>query len=201
MTLDATATGARPAHHAKRLLRWRDRRREREILARRDRIGAQMAELRYIQDLIAAAQKVVASGWVRGGWFVVLDGSGRKRTVNAYDARYMNGWPIVGGCLVGAIVHAGGGLAAAEEQPVRRALELTWHTLCGHAEDPIRWCPAPDARAAHVRDLTRWNDDAGRTADEVIALLRSVWQAAAEESTRLRAVGAEPGGPSEASLA
>jgi hypothetical protein len=200
MTLDATIKGTRSAHHAGRLLRWRDRRRERERLARRDRVGAQMAELHYIQDLIAAARTLVGSGWVRGAWYVVVDASGRKRTVNSYEARVMTGSPIVGGCLVGAIVHAGGGVAAADEQPVQRALDLTWHTLCGYAEDPVRWCPAPDVRAAHVRDMTRWNDDACRNADEVIALLRSVEQAAVVEIERLRAVGAEAGCPSDAAL-
>ena len=31
--------------------------------------------------------------------------------------------------------------------------------------------PAPQVRAARMRELVRWNDDVGRTRDDVLALL------------------------------
>jgi hypothetical protein len=41
----------------------------------------------------------------------------------------MVGHPVVGACLVGAIIHAGGGLPQLRTQVVQRAMDLTWHTL------------------------------------------------------------------------
>jgi hypothetical protein len=78
------------------------------------------------------------------------------------------GRQVVAVCLVGAVIQAAGGVAHAGSQPVRRALDVTWAALY---LDPVRWCPAPAVRLAHVRDLTRWNDRAGRTAAEVSGLL------------------------------
>jgi hypothetical protein len=70
---------------------------------------------------------------------------------------------------------------------VQRALDLTWHALHGDPAAPVRWCPSPNERAAHVRDLTRWNDATGRTAADVTALLDSAEQKATREIRRYRA--------------
>jgi hypothetical protein len=82
-------------------------------------------------------------------------------------------------------VHAGGGPAAVDDQPVQRAFDLTWHTLFGDRSDPVRYCPAPAVRAAHLRELVRWNDDPRRTAAEVVALLAAVQRAAGAEIDRV----------------
>ena len=71
------------------------------------------------------------------------------------------------------IVHAAGGPSTVHTQLVQRTLDLTWHALYEDAHEPVRWCPAPPVRAAHVRDLTRWNDHPRRTADEVVGLLHT----------------------------
>jgi hypothetical protein len=68
---------------------------------------------------------------------------------------------------------------------VQRAFDLTWHTLFGDRDSPVRYCPAPAVRTAHLRDLIRWNDDPHRTVAEVAALLQAVEQAAGAEIERV----------------
>jgi hypothetical protein len=160
---------------------WRARRRSRRRLAEQDRLGARLAELVQIRDLAAAAREVVAAGWVRNAWYVSRDAHGRPRFVDVVQARRMGHVPVDRACRVGAILHAGGGVASADTQLVQRTFDLTWHTLHGSAAEPDCWCPAPPVRAQHLRDLVRWNDRAGRTDTEVEALLRSVEQAADAE--------------------
>ncbi|WP_246267087.1 DUF6197 family protein [Pseudonocardia xinjiangensis] len=163
---------------------WWDRRREQRRLAGEDRRAAHLAELHHIRALVGAARAVVGSGWVQHGWFAYRDEHGEHRTVTAATLQRMGDRPITGACLVGAIVQAGGGPAAVRSQPVQRALDLTWHTLHGSEHEPVHWCPAPPVRAAHVRDLTRWNDQPARTSAEVLSLLRAVERAAGEEIAR-----------------
>jgi hypothetical protein len=165
---------------------WRARRRARRLLAEQDRIGAQLAELIQIRDLVAAARAVVAAGWVQDAWFVSHDAQGKPRAVDFMAARRMGRVPVDRACLVGAILHAGGGVASADTQLVQRTFDLTWHTMHRGAADPVRWCPAPPVRAQQLRDLVRWNDRPCRTAADVEALLHSVEQAAMREVDRGR---------------
>jgi hypothetical protein len=165
---------------------WRARRRARRILAEQDRLGARLAELARIRDLAAAAGEVVAAGWVKDAWYVSRDAGGRPRAVDVLQARRMGHVPVDRACLVGAILHAGGGVASADTQLVQRTLDLTWHTVHRGAAEPVRWCPAPPIRAQHLRDLVRWNDRAGRTGADVEALLHSVERAAERELDRGR---------------
>ncbi len=146
---------------------------ERRMLARRDRLTARLLELRDIAQLVAQAQAVIETGWLQRGWYRYLDepaGSGHDQP------------PVVGACLVGSIVHAGGGRQAFPSQLVQRSLDLTWNTLYGVDGDSLAWCPPPAVRLHHVRDLTRWNDQPTRTRAEVLDLLA----AAGAETGRLR---------------
>ena len=171
----------------------RQARPERQRLARQARVSARLAELHQIRGLLGEARALVSSGWVQHDWFAYRDDQGRERTVGVQDAeRRLAGREVTGACLVGAIVHAGGGPAAAREQRVQRALDLTWHTLYAHDGEPVQWSAAPPVRVTHVRELTRWNDDSSRRGHEVVALLGAVEQAAAAESERLRS---DSGGP------
>jgi hypothetical protein len=182
---DATAPGAeRPRVIGLRRPGWASA--QRRQLARQDRLSAQLAELHHLGSLITTARAVVGAGWVQGGWFVVADDRGGRCTVTASTLWLATDRPVIGACLVGAIIEAGGGPPAVRSQPVQRALDLTWHTLYGDAREPVRWCPAPPIRTAHVRDLTRWNDQPGRTAADVTALLIDVEHAAAASADRLR---------------
>jgi hypothetical protein len=163
-------------------LGWRARRRARRRLAEQDRLGAQLAELTRIRDVAAAAREVVAAGWVKDAWYVSPQG----RIVHLLQARRMAHVPVERACLVGAILHAGGGVASADTQLVQRTLDLTWHTAHRGAAEPVRWCPAPPIRAQHLRELVRWNDRPGRTRADVEALLHAVESAAGRQLERSR---------------
>lgn len=165
---------------------WWARQRARRRLAEQDYLGAQLAELAQIRDLVAAARDVVAAGWVKDAWFVSHDAQGTPRSVDFMAARRMGQVPVDRACLVGAVLHAGGGVASADTQLVQRTFDLTWHTIHRSAADPVRWCPAPPVRAQQLRDLVRWNDRSERTAADVEALLHSVEQAAVRELDRGR---------------
>jgi hypothetical protein len=160
---------------------WREQRRARRRLAEQDRLGARLAELTQIRDLVAAARDVVAAGWVKDAWFVSHDAQGKPRSVNFMAARRMGQMPVDRACLVGAILHAGGGVASADTQLVQRTFDLTWHTIHRSATEPVRWCPPPPIRAQQLRDLVQWNDQPSRTGADVEALLHSVEQAAIRE--------------------
>lgn len=161
---------------------WRARRRARRRLAEQDHLGARLAELTRIRELVAAAREVVAAGWVKDAWYVRND----AQRVDLAQARRLGPVPVDQACLVGAILHAGGGVSSADTQLVQRTFDLTWHTAHRPAGEPVRWCPAPPIRAQHLRDLVRWNDRPGRTGADVEALLLAVEHAAGRELARAR---------------
>jgi hypothetical protein len=132
------------------------------------------------------AADLVRTGWLQHRWFGYIDDTGQIRTVNASNAKQMAGYPVVEACLVGAIVHAGGGLTHLRKQVVQRAVDLTWHTLFKTPSERIRRTPAPLIRTQHVQDLTRWNDHPGRTAHDAEALLRRSAAAARSEAAQLQ---------------
>src|SRR5690349_19522165 len=96
----------------------RERRLERRRLQQHDSASARLAELRAMETLLERAVEVVESGWVQGAWFTVATRSG-KRQVSAYDLRLAETRPVLGACLVGAVVQAGGGPSAVNTQLVR----------------------------------------------------------------------------------
>jgi hypothetical protein len=190
MTPASTTTELPQPHTAQsKLSRWTQqcklRRRLRRDLARRDRAAAQLAELHQIRTFIAAAHALVRDGWVQHALFAHRTDRAELRATTGWNAYRNNGRPVAGACLVGAITQAGGGMATVDGQPVQRAFDLTWHTLFGDHGCPVRYCPAPAVRTAHLRELIRWNDDPRRTGAEVAALLRAVEQTAEAEIERV----------------
>jgi hypothetical protein len=161
---------------------WRARRRNARRLQLRDQTSARLAELDQIACILAEAADLVRAGWLQNNWFAYRDDDGRARPVNAYNANQMTGRPVVGACLVGAIVQAGGGLPRVRAQSVQRALDLTWHTLFKTPPELVRRTPAPEVRTQHVQDLTRWNDHPRRTAGQTEELLRRSAAAARAEA-------------------
>lgn len=157
---------------------WRERRRLRKRLAEQDRRSGQLAELRTIRAMLDEADAIVRSGWVQHAWFAYRDERDRVAVATAHDLPRVTGRPVVGACMVGAIVQAGGGVPAVWSQPVQRTLDLLWHTLRENNR-PVQWCPAPSVRLARLRELTRWNDRPGRNRDEVLELLGAARAAAA----------------------
>jgi len=124
-----------------------------------------------MRAILEQAAVVVSAGWVQNAWFSVVDGRGGVVNLTAYDVDRADREPVSGACLVGGIVHAAGGPRAVRSQLVQRTLDLAWHVLREDERTPVRWCPAPPVRAAHARDLTRWNDHPQRTVADVRALL------------------------------
>jgi hypothetical protein len=167
---------------------WWTRRGQSRQLRLRDQISARLAELDQIACILNDAADLVHLGWLQDSWFAYRDDAGRIRPVNAYNAKQMVGHPVVGACLVGAIIHAGGGLPQLRTQVVQRAMDLTWHTLFKTPQRLVRRIPAPDMRVHHVQDLTRWNDYPHRTADQAEELLRRSATAASSEAEVLRRV-------------
>jgi hypothetical protein len=163
-------------------LGWRAKRRNARQLQLRDQTSARLAELDQIACILNEAADLVRAGWLQDNWFAYRDDDGRARPVNAYNAKQMTGRPVVGACLVGAIVQAGGGLPQVRAQSVQRALDLTWHTLFKTPPELVRRTPAPEVRTQHVQDLTRWNDHPRRTASQTEELLRRSATAARAEA-------------------
>jgi hypothetical protein len=139
-----------------------------------------------IRDLLAAARQVVAAGWVQDAWFVCDDEHGRHHRVDLVQARRMENAPVARACLIGAILHANGGVATVDTQLVQRTFDLTWHTLHRRDDEPVRWCPAPPLRAQQLRDLIQWNDRSGRSRTDVQELLSSAQRTADRDIARTR---------------
>ena len=77
-------------------------------------VSAQLAQLHAIRALLEQAAVVAGHGWVQGSWFSVATARGERR-VTAYDLHRAVDEPVIGACLVGAVVHAAGG---PRERPV-----------------------------------------------------------------------------------
>lgn len=164
---------------------WRAKRRRIRQLRIHDETSARLAELDHMTDILNQAADLIGGGWLQHSWFAYLDDNGRTRTVTAHNVDRMAGRPVVGACLVGAIVQAGGGLSNVRSQAVQRAVDLTWHTLHEIHVRANHWTSAPEIRMDRVRDLTRWNDHPSRTAPQAEALLRRTAAAASSEAARV----------------
>ncbi|MDO3699239.1 hypothetical protein Q3H92_16235 [Curtobacterium flaccumfaciens] len=145
-----------------------------------------MRELGELVHLLSDARAVVERGWVQHAWFAYLDEHGRERKASSAAAMDVQGRPLVGACLVGAVVSAAGGPHAVHAPRVQHALDVVWHALARDEGEPVLWCPAPDIRMGRVRDLTSWNDAPTRTGSEVAGLLLTAERVAVQESTRLQ---------------
>lgn len=187
MTVLLTSPELRAVHPRGRRAVRRGKTNERRRLARQDLLAARLAQLHCIRALLNDAITLVSSGWVQHDWFACTDEQGQRHKVTAHNIHVVTGRPVFGACLVGAIVYAGGGPSAAHTQLVQRTLDLTWHALHEDERRPVQWCPAPAIRTAHVRDLTRWNDQLERTAVQATALLHSAVRTANSQTELLRA--------------
>lgn len=114
----------------------RERRAERRRLKHLDALSSQLADLHAIGELLGQAADVVSSGWVQGAWFTV-DTSGGPRSLTAYDVGLADELPVVGACLVGAVVHAAGGPTTVRSSSCSEA-----------SSSPGRCCTTPECRCA-----------------------------------------------------
>jgi hypothetical protein len=126
-----------------------------------------LAQLNGQLAVLEGARAELEVGWVQGGWWSVTSAGGEQRLVTG-DA---GGTPahVDGACLVGALARAG------SSSDVGRAVDAVYDALWASRGQPtpagLPPVPAPEVRRARVRTLTQWNDRAGRTQEEVLALI------------------------------
>jgi hypothetical protein len=132
--------------------RWR--RLVRALRGRPADVGAARSKrLAEVCTVLDTAREIVEQGWTQGAWFVD-DG------------------PTVRACLVGAVVRASDEAKGDAAGPTIDVLWDAWQETRGHGGPGLAGpVPAPPVRLARVRDLTRWNDQPGRTRDEVLHLV------------------------------
>ena len=142
--------------------------------------------------VLEGARAELEAGWVQGGWWSVTSADGDQRLVTG-DA---GGSPahVDGACLVGALARAG------SSSDVGRAVDAVYDALWASRGQPgpggLPPVPPPEVRQARVRTLTQWNDRAGRTREEVLALVDR-----AISATIMDLMSAPRSGPADASLA
>ncbi|KQS09987.1 hypothetical protein ASG04_05205 [Curtobacterium sp. Leaf183] len=181
---DAAPSSSAPARSGVRGLL--DRLAARRAAARVRRAEVELLELADLERLLSGARAVIERGWIQHAWFAYVDEKGRTRKASSAAAMDVAGRPLVGACLVGAVVYAAGGPHAVHSQPVQRALDVVWHALAADEGAPVLWCPAPDVRMGRVRDLTSWNDAPSRTSADVAGLLLTAERVAVTESEHVR---------------
>jgi hypothetical protein len=159
----------------------------------RDKLAALFAvpepaerELRRVRRLEEAramlerAHALVSDCWVQDAFYVVRDPQGSMRPVSPFGLLLTSRDDVAGACLVGAIAHASSTVDRRERRaPAATAVDMLWSELADRQPDAVTgfgglpaWDdPHPGARAARVRDLARWNDDPGRSRDQVLGLL------------------------------
>lgn len=174
-SIDTGRVGSRPARGMRQ--RWLERRRERAAARRREWELARLRDLDTARVALAQAAEIIRSGWVQNAWFQVLDDTGRPVGLGPSDLRMIDMREVTGACLVGAVIEATGGWRQARSAATGRTADLLWDTL-EHGTD----CSGPSAfdrpgapasRMVRVRELTSWNDQPGRTRDDVLALLET----------------------------
>ena len=122
----------------------RDERRRRRALREHDRLSSRLAELHRVDDLLTGATHMVEHGWLQHGWFSFIDPQGERRIVVGCTpriARRVAPEQVISACLVGAIVHAGGGPSEARSQLVQRTIDLTWHEAARPTVGSHLLCP------------------------------------------------------------
>jgi hypothetical protein len=120
------------------------------------------------------ARALIEQGWVQNRWVV-------SRAAPPSLRRMLFGGPVGiddvrAACLVGAVVHAVRQRGATDDLTAAGpALDLlwdAWQESRGLDGPGVAGLAAPaEIRTVRVRDLTRWNDQPGRTRPEVLGLL------------------------------
>jgi hypothetical protein len=120
------------------------------------------------------ARAVIAEGWIQDRWFACRPAPSpfRAQTSQASDGF----GTVTAACLVGAVVYAaqqsGPGDRLVKAGPALDYLWDAWQETRGLGGTGVAgWAAPRELRMARVRDLTRWNDQPGRTREEVLGLV------------------------------
>lgn len=160
---------------------WRERLEERRRLRRVDRLGARLARLDAVDDLLARVHLRLESGWVQEAWFVTRDDAGTRHHVGTLRAQ--EGVGSERACLIAAVaVEALPG--SVTDTVAQRAVGAMWSVLHGGAA--ADWSTPPGVTAARAYDLVRWNDSLERRQDDVLALVEASRASVSRSSAMLR---------------
>lgn len=120
------------------------------------------------QALLARARALVDAGWVQDAFYVVRGRRGEVRPVSPFGLLLLDRSDVVGACLVGAVAHASSSIDRRERRSqAALAVDALWEALADAPADTSH----PSARPARVRELARWNDEPGRSREDVLDLL------------------------------
>jgi len=129
-------------------------------------------QLNHQLAVLEGARAELEVGWVQGGWWSVTSADGNQRLVTGPAAAGGSPDHVDGSCLVGALARAGSPADAG------RAVDAVYDALWASRDQPgavrnggLPPVPAPRVRLARVRTLTQWNDQAGRTQEEVLTVV------------------------------
>lgn len=141
--------------------------------------ASRLARLEELLTVLDTARAELERGWVQGGWWAV-PGNGGPALLTGFAAAAADPKQVNGVCLVGALLRGGSRRLPHSGSEVGRAVDAVYDAVWesrGHAAvtpytglEPVS---APPVRLARVQTLTRWNDAAGRTRAEVLAVVDS----------------------------
>jgi hypothetical protein len=161
----------------------RTRLRDRRRLQRIDRLGARLARLDAVDELLVRTHDRLAAGWVQDAWFTTIDDQGVRLHVGTLRAH--DGEASEKACLVAAVAIEA--MPGSITGPVgQRAIGTMWNVL--HGGVPAGdWSTPPGVTAARAYDLVRWNDAMDRRQSDVLALVSSSRSAISRSSDTIRA--------------
>jgi len=120
------------------------------------------------------ARAVIAQGWIQDHWFARRPTSSRLTAQSFRPSDDLG--DVAAACLVGAVIYAaqqrGSGDQLVNAGPALDYLWDAWQESRGLGGTGVAGRAAPrELRMARVRDLSRWNDQPGRTPEEVLGLV------------------------------
>jgi hypothetical protein len=131
------------------------------------------ARLHELLALLTAARAELLTGWIQGTWW---SAPAKRAPAPVAGLLAVGRMPerVNGVCLIGALAHAGrspDGSAGEVGRAIDAVYNAFWEARGQSVGSPIGGLEplsAPPVRLARVQWLTRWNDQPGRTRDEVV---------------------------------
>lgn len=188
-----TPQGGSPPRRRERLRRWC-------LLAagppRQSLLGIQHEVLERVLALLEAAWADVSAGWAQDGWWATPAESGQHVLATGLAAGASAPHRADGVCLVGALIRAGA--AQGPDSEFGRAVDAVYDALWESREQPdtvtgMLTLSSPHVRQARARALTSWNDQQGRTSDEILSILDRAIARVMQTLAALPAPGAKLG--------